>query len=124
MRKHLLPLAGALALLITPLCHADGASISIGQPGFYGRLDIGGYPPPQLIYSQPVLVQGAPYGGPPMYVYAPPKHVRHWDRYCRQYGACGMPVYFVQERWYREVYAPRYRYDGGRHRHHDDDDDD
>ena len=25
------------------------------------------------------------------------------------YNACGQPVYFVQERWYNEVYVPRHR---------------
>jgi hypothetical protein len=89
---------------------------------------LGGYPAPQLIYSQPTIVQPAPYGGAPMYVYAPPKHIKHWHKHCRRYGACGTPVYFVQEGWYNRVYAPQYRHHHHdhhrrphRHRHHDDD---
>ena len=39
----------------------------------------------------------------------PPGHMRHWDRHCHEYEACGRPVYFVDDGWYREVYVPRYR---------------
>lgn len=45
-------------------------SISIGDPGFYGRLDI----------------------------------ERHAHR--NEYWACGRPVYFIDDDWYRDVYAP------------------
>ena len=41
-------------------------SVSIGQPGYYGQLDIGGYPPPQVIYRQPRVG----YDSPPMYLRA------------------------------------------------------
>ena len=30
------------------------------------------------------------------------------------YGACGRPVYFVQENWYNDVYVPAYRERHGR----------
>ena len=34
-----------------------GVSIGVSQPGFYGRIDIGGVSaPPVLIYPQPVLI--------------------------------------------------------------------
>lgn len=87
-----------------------GVSITIGEPGFYGRLDIGNYPPPQLVYAQPIVVQpvrGVVYE--PIYLRVPPGHARDWGKHCRHYGACGHPVYFVQERWYNDVYVPRYR---------------
>ncbi|HWU84872.1 MAG TPA: hypothetical protein VN028_06015 [Rhodocyclaceae bacterium] len=112
MRKSLIRVLG-LALFATAAgAHADSVSISVGQPGFYGHIDIGGYPAPQLVYPEPVLAQAVPYGGPPVYVYAPPRHIHHWQRYCGRYGACGRPVYFVQDRWYQRVYVPQYR-----HRH-------
>jgi len=42
--------AAALAAGTAPALATDvGVSVSIGQPGFYGRLDIGGYPQPQVI---------------------------------------------------------------------------
>jgi hypothetical protein len=37
-----------------------GVSISVGQPGFYGQINIGNVPSPQLVYPQPVVIQPAP----------------------------------------------------------------
>ncbi|WP_428424946.1 hypothetical protein [Methylibium sp.] len=106
-------LAAALAVCaVTPALAADvGVSVSIGQPGFYGRIDIGNYPQPQLIYPQPVVIAPAPYAAVqrPIYLRVPPGHAKDWHRYCGRYGACGQPVYFVQDGWYRDVYAPHYR---------------
>lgn len=103
-----------------------GVSVSVGQPGFYGRIDLGSAgPAPRLIYNEPVWVQGRPHHHhrerlrvEPWYLYVPPGHARHWARHCGHYGACGRPVYFVQEGWYREVYGPRRGGDEGwRHDH-------
>ena len=57
-----------------------------------------------------MIVEEAPTAGPPppVYLYVPPYQARHWRRYCHHYGVCGQPVYFVQQRWYEQVYAPRY----------------
>lgn len=99
-----------------------GVSISVGQPGFYGRIELGPDAGlrPQLIYSQPVWSERArgheqaehvygPAFAEPLYLYVPPDHARHWRRYCAFYQACRRPVFFVQERWYRDVYVPHYR---------------
>ncbi|WP_227106936.1 hypothetical protein [Chromobacterium rhizoryzae] len=110
-----------------------GVSITIGQPGFYGQLSLGGFPPPQLIYPQPVVIQPAPVAVTPMYLRVPPGHMKDWRRYCGRYGACGRPVYFVRDEWYRQVYVPRYqqvqrgheyRREHERHGWHGDDDHD
>jgi len=46
------------SLLLTTAYAADVAiSISLGQPGFYGQIDIGDYPPPRLVYAEPVIVE-------------------------------------------------------------------
>ncbi|MBP6676534.1 MAG: hypothetical protein KA185_14725, partial [Vitreoscilla sp.] len=37
-----------------------GASISVNQPGMYGRIDIGQFPQPAVMVAQPVWVQRAP----------------------------------------------------------------
>jgi hypothetical protein len=108
-------LLGVLACAAVPALAAPdvGVSVRIGQPGAYGRIDIGNAPPPPpaLVYSQPILVQPPPRPPravvvaprpEPVYMWVPPGHQRHWDRHCAQYGACGVPVYFVQDRWYRE----------------------
>ncbi|MGC4091995.1 MAG: hypothetical protein QM756_29745 [Polyangiaceae bacterium] len=88
-----------------------GVSISIGQPGFYGQLDIGDYPRPSLIYARPVLIRPAPPGVivAPVYLHVPPGHAKNWKNYCGRYDACGRPVYFVQDNWYNTVYVPQYR---------------
>lgn len=117
MKRFLLAAALVAATLSAPAHASDvGVSVSIGQPGFYGRLDIGGFPPPALIYPQPVMIQRVPAGRPPMYLRVPPGHARHWGQYCRQYGACGERVYFVRDDWYEREYVPRYqeRHDSGR----------
>lgn len=108
--------SAVMVAIALPVCAVDlGVSISIGQPGFYGRLDIGDFPQPRLIYPQPVLIQSAPRGAilPPIYLRVPPGHAKHWSKHCHEYNACGQPVYFVQESWYNDVYVPRYRERGG-----------
>lgn len=89
---------------------AVGVSVNIGHPGFYGRLDVGGYPPPLLLHSQPIVIEhaGPGAGYAPIYLRVPPGHSAHWARHCHRYRACGRPVYFVQDGWYRDVYAPHY----------------
>jgi len=101
-----LSLAVLLAVASIPTQAADvGVSVSIGQPGFYGQLDIGGYPPPQVIYRQPRVG----YDSPPMYLRVPPGHARNWDKHCGAYNACNRQVYFVKDNWYNKQYAPRYQ---------------
>jgi hypothetical protein len=94
-----------------------GVSVRIGQPGFYGQIDIGNFPRPEVIYTQPMVIQPLPGGPPPAPVYlrVPPGHAKHWNRHCAEYHACGVPVYFVRDRWYNDVYAPRYRERHGRY---------
>jgi len=103
-----------------------GVSVTVGQPGFYGQIDIGDFAPqPQVLYPQPVIIQQVPvYQRPaPIYLHVPPGHSKNWSRYCNRYQACGRPVYFVQDTWYRDEYAPRYReyreHDGRDYRHDD-----
>lgn len=116
MKKYL---TAALLMAATPVFAADvGVSVSIGQPGFYGQIEIGNqYPRPSLIYSQPVIIQQAQVIRQPLYLHVPPGHAKHWRKHCRQYGACGTPVYFVQDNWYNNVYAPEYRKHRGNRGH-------
>lgn len=114
--------AAALALAASSAFAADvGVSISVGEPGFYGVINIGDFPRPQVVYAQPVVVQPVPVGVvvQPMYLHVPPGHMKKWHKYCGSYGACGRPVYFVRDEWYNGVYVPTYR---KRHGHDDDDD--
>ena len=86
-----------------------GVSVSIGQPGFYGQINIGGYPPPHLIYPEPMVIERGMAPRPPIYLRVPPGHAKHWSKHCREYNACGERVYFVQDSWYQNEYVPRYQ---------------
>lgn len=103
-----------IALLLAALTSlaraADvGVSVSVGEPGFYGRIDIGDYPPPPLIYRQPRMVRWVEGNRSPIYLHVPPDHARNWRRHCRDYDACNERVYFVRNNWYEREYVPRYR---------------
>jgi len=114
-------LAAVLAALSgTALATDVGVSVSVGQPGFYGRIDIGSMPQPQLIYTAPVIIQ-QPVGmvRQPLYLRVPPGHEKKWSKHCHNYNACGQPVYFVQDSWYTNVYAPGYRVQHGEGKGHD-----
>jgi len=65
-------------------------------PGVYGQINIGNAPPPvinrqPIIIAQPAVVVGMQ----PIYLYAPPGHIKHWSKHCAAYNACNRPVYFV-----------------------------
>ncbi|HEX5338372.1 MAG TPA: hypothetical protein VFW53_08040 [Gallionella sp.] len=108
MKRYLI--TALLAIAATSAAAADvGVSVSIGQPGFYGRIDVGNYPQPQVIYSQPVVIQRAPLSRPPIYLRVPPGHAKHWGKHCHKYNACNERVYFVRDNWYNQEYVPRYQ---------------
>ncbi len=119
--------AALLGALAAPAFAGDvGVSVSIGQPGFYGQLEIGNAPRPQLIYAQPVVIQRAPeyVSAAPIYLHVPPGHEKHWSKHCAAYNACGRSVYFVRDDWYNNQYVPHYQHEHGDHGHgHDHDHD-
>ena len=87
-----------------------GVSVSIGQPGFYGQIDIGGgYPPPRILYREPMVVERVAMYRPPIYLRVPPGYARNWSTHCREYDACGERVYFVNNNWYQNEYVPHYQ---------------
>lgn len=115
MKSFLIAAAVVATNVTIPVFAADvGISISIGDPNFYGRLDIGGYPPPRVLYSQPIIIERV-MERPPIYLRVPPGHAKHWDKHCREYNACGEQVYFVDDDWYHRDYAPHYK---KKHREH------
>lgn len=116
MRRFLILALAACA----PAMAADvGVSISIGEPGFYGQIDIGSFPRPRLLYPTPVVIRAVPVGvvRAPLYLRVPPGHEKHWDKHCAEYDACGAPVYFVEDGWYETVYVPAYKAKHGRPEH-------
>jgi hypothetical protein len=124
-RKHqnqksrlLLLLLGLIGLVIVGLAAPAfaqtnvGVSVSVAQPGVYGRIDIGNMPPPAVILPQPVIIAPpavAVVQPAPLYLYVPPGHQKKWAKHCAAYNACGQPVYFVKESWVRERYEQEHR---------------
>lgn len=82
-----------------------GVGVTIREPGVYGRIEIGSAPPP-VLYPQPVVIArpAVVVAEPPMYLYVPPGHAKHWAKHCYRYNACGRQVYFVREDWVRDRY--------------------
>ena len=110
MKLFLTSLALATITISTAVLGADvGVSVSVGQPGFYGRLDIGGYPQPRVLYREPRVIERSYEEREPIYLRVPPGHAKNWGKHCSEYNACGERVYFVQDNWYNREYAPRYR---------------
>ena len=109
--KRLFIVAALMAASTLALGADVGVSVQVGQPGFYGRIDIGSFPPPVLVYPEPLIVQpvSVAVAPQPIYLHVPPGHAKNWRKHCRKYNACGQPVYFVQEDWYQNVYVPQYR---------------
>ena len=110
--KHILcAIMIILVVASTALATDVGVSVSVAQPGFYGRVDIGSFPQPEVIYARPVIVHPAPAGVvyQPVYMHVPPGHAKHWSKHCSKYNACGRPVYFVKDGWYNNVYVPHQR---------------
>ena len=122
-------IVAAMTIVTSAAGAADvGISVSIGQPGFYGRIDLGPAPTPQLVYQQPIVIEPAPMvvAPAPLYLHVAPGHAKHWRDHCREYNACGVPVYFVRNKWYNQVYVPHYQQHPDQYEHHagrhDDDD--
>ncbi|MBX3608039.1 MAG: hypothetical protein KF788_22390 [Piscinibacter sp.] len=117
MIKTFIAAVAALASLSAAAQTSVGVSIGIQQPGVYGRIDIGNFPPPPVIYSQPVVIAPTPVAvyQRPVYLYVPPGHQKNWAKHCGRYAACGQPVYFVQERWVVERYEHEHRGRGDDH---------
>ena len=110
MMRRLLGIGiGILVAASTAALANDAAvSITVGQPGFYGRIDIGDYPPPQLIFPEAVIIEPVGVVRMPVYLRVPPGHAKHWTKHCHRYDACNQRVYFVQDDWYEHTYMPDY----------------
>ncbi|HMB60697.1 MAG TPA: hypothetical protein VKN35_12355 [Xanthomonadales bacterium] len=108
MKRLLISLG--IAMAVAPALQADvGVSITVGEPGFYGHIDIGDFPEPRLVYREPIIVERITVSPHPVYLHVPPGHIKHWDQHCHNYGACAQRVYFVEDAWYENVYVQEYR---------------
>ena len=116
MKRTLIAAAGFALFAASGLAGAASWTVVV-QPGVYGRVAIGGYADaPQVYAPQPVVAIDNGYGEvveetvdpayatdqPPVYLWVPEYQRTHWAEYCRDYGAYGVPVYFVDDGWYRD----------------------
>jgi hypothetical protein len=128
LKKYLLTVLAAIAAATAaPAWSAVdvGVGVTIRQPGVYGRIEIGNYPPPPVLYPQPVIIArpaAVVVQQEPMYLYVPPGHAKKWGKHCHRYNACARQVYFVQERWVHERYEEKHGKGHGKHKgkKHDD----
>lgn len=111
MKRFLVSAAITAAAFTLPALATDvGVSVTVGQPGFYGRIDIGNFPQPRVLYPQAIIVErGMPMNRPPLYLRVPPGHAKNWKKHCHEYHACGERVLFVRDDWYEHEYVPRYQ---------------
>lgn len=86
-------------------------AVPVGDPGYYGQVDVINTAPP-VVYATALIVQVPPPGViySPVYLRVPTYYYQNWPQYCGFYNACFYPVFFVQEVWYANVYAPWYRH--------------
>ncbi|MFZ1851460.1 MAG: hypothetical protein WAU15_04395 [Nitrosomonas sp.] len=110
--KKIVILVGLMTYFSLPVL-ADSAAISvnIGQPGFYGQIYLPNqHSTPQLVYPNPVTAIPSAIGisQQPIYLHVPPGHAKKWSKHCHRYKACSQPTYFVQEKWYSDVYRTQY----------------
>lgn len=118
-------LAALLTVAAVPAFAGVGVSVNIGEPGFYGQIDIGNAPAPEYVNVQPMVSGPVIVGAAPIYLHVPPGHIKHWAKHCAAYHACGRPVYFVKDSWYQQRYVPYYHQNhGSRDDHRDDRHDD
>jgi hypothetical protein len=105
---HRLIILTTLAAIAASASATDvGVSVQISQPGVYGRIDLGRFPQPAVVAAQPVVIAPtrvvvAQPVQQPVYMWVPPGHRKHWSKHCHEYGACGVPVYFVRDEWYEQ----------------------
>jgi hypothetical protein len=112
MKRACIAIALATAGIAASAQTNVGVSVSVNQPGLYGRIDIGNVPqPPLVVYPQPVIIAPTQVAVQqrPIYLRVPPGHEKHWAKHCAKYNACGQPVYFVREDWYQQHYVPATR---------------
>ncbi len=105
--KYLMITAAVAATALAMPAFAD--NYKVGQPGYYGRLDVNSSSKPQVINSNPVSGTGASSNRAPIYLRVPAGDISDWQQRCQDYNACNERVYFVQDNWYKQNYASQYQ---------------
>jgi hypothetical protein len=95
-----------LAVLL--LATIGTGTLAAAVPGAYGEIDTHRFPKPQLISPKPVVIETSAKhsSANPVYLHVVPGDEWHWFKRCHMYNACALPVYFVTENWFLNVYLP------------------
>ena len=102
MRRFIL--VAALAAAVAPAAASAGVSVEAAHPGFYGRIEIGGFPIPRPTFPEPVIIERVHVSAPPIYLHVPARTRKGLGgASAPTYDACGHRVFFVQEAWYNDV---------------------
>ena len=98
----------AHAAAAAPLSRAALPGSFAATPGIYGEIDSRRFPKPLLIQAKPVVIDGHSRNAHAkgVYLHVAPGEEWHWFTRCHAYNACAVPVYFVTESWFINVYLP------------------
>jgi len=98
----------AVSAITMPVLAAE-VTFNIGHPSYYGRLEVDGYPEPQVLESQTITIERVPVERPPVYLRVPQEQASNWKEYCGKYNACNERVLFVKDDWYNTEYVTTYK---------------
>ena len=101
--------ATIVAFSVISVSAAADVKVVVGEPDYFGPIELVGFPEPRLVSTEPVIVREVEIVGEPIYLRVPPGHSKHWEKHCADYDACERQVYFVDHNWYSTVYVPKYR---------------
>jgi hypothetical protein len=97
-----------LAVLAATTASAEPPAVSPATGQYFGQLVGVEVPTASLVEAAPVLaVRGdrrAAERSTPLILHVPAGEIENWPRYCGKYQACTVPVNFVSERWFRQVF--------------------
>jgi len=105
-------------IVYAPVQAQTALTLQLGQPGYFGPINLGNHQAPPPVYGYRAVIvrpdsrgreRWIQAGTQPLYLRVPMNQARDWGRYCGLYQACNVPVQFVRDDWYRNVYAPRVR---------------
>lgn len=107
--KDILFALAAFVAAAPAFCADVGALGGVGDPDYHGQIDIRKTPKPNLLNPDPVLVRHGNATGEPVYLHVPPDQAKDWANHCQTYNACDQKVFFVEDKWYKNVYLPAQR---------------
>lgn len=119
MNRQSFFLMAALCLVGTAAQAEDDSRL---EAQFFGRLTITSAMRPEFIHAAPVqaLRSNAGSTGKPVVLHVRAGQEERWAAHCQAYDACSVPVRFVTERWFRNVYLPEVSGQDGREQRYRD----